>query len=73
MVPIQRVYTASGANNMAAQNLAEIISSLTAEEQECVLHFVGLLKQNESRPSSKFLAAEEFIDKHPELLRRLAQ
>jgi hypothetical protein len=37
---------------MAAQNLAEIISSLTAEEQESVLQFVELLKQKESRLSS---------------------
>ena len=59
---------------MAAQNLAEIINSLTPEQQEFVRQFVEFLKHKESHPSSKFLAAaDEFIDQHPELLRGLAQ
>jgi hypothetical protein len=59
---------------MAAQNLADVIRSLTPEEQEAVHQFVEFLKRKESTPSSPFLAAvDEFIDQHPELLRRLAQ
>jgi hypothetical protein len=56
---------------MAAENLADVIGSLTPEEQETVKQFIAFLK---SRPSSPFLGAvDEFIDQHPELLRRLAQ
>jgi len=58
---------------MAAENLAEAISLLTPEEQESVKQFVEFLK-GRSSSSSPFLAAvDEFIDQHPELLRRLAQ
>ncbi len=59
---------------MAAGNLADIINSLTPEQQESVKQFVEFLKRKELPPASPFLAAvEEFIDQHPELLRRLAQ
>jgi hypothetical protein len=59
---------------MGAENLAEVINSLTPEEKESVKQFVEFLKRRESPPSSPFLAAvDEFIDHHPELLRRLAQ
>ena len=59
---------------MAAENLVDVISSLTPEEQESVKQFVEFLKRRESPASSPFLAAvDEFIDQHPELLRRLAQ
>jgi hypothetical protein len=59
---------------MAAQNLADMISSLTPEEQESVMQFVEFLKQKPSAASSPFAAAvSEFIEQHPELLRRLAQ
>lgn len=59
---------------MAAENLADVISSLTPEEQEAVKQFVQFLKRKGSPPSSPFLAAvDEFIEQHPELLRRLAQ
>jgi hypothetical protein len=59
---------------MAAENLADVISSLTPEEQESVKQFVEFLKRKGSSSSSVFLAAvDEFIDLHPELLRRLAQ
>ena len=61
---------------MAAEHLADVISSLTPEEQESVMQFVEFLKRKESPSptSSPFLAAVgEFIDQHPELLRRLAQ
>jgi hypothetical protein len=59
---------------MAAENLADLIDSLTPEEQESVKQFVDFLKTKGSSPPSPFLAAvDEFIDRHPELLRRLAQ
>ncbi|HYL38838.1 MAG TPA: hypothetical protein VEV17_23170 [Bryobacteraceae bacterium] len=59
---------------MAVENLADVIRSLTPEEQESVRQFVEFLKQKGAVPSSPFLAAvDEFIDQHPELLRRLAQ
>jgi len=59
---------------MASENLADIISSLTPEEQESVRQFVEFLKRKGSSPSLSFLAAvDEFIGQHPELLRRLAQ
>ncbi len=59
---------------MAVENLADAISSLTPEQQESVRQFIEFLKRKGSSPSSPFLAAvDEFIDQHPELLRRLAQ
>jgi hypothetical protein len=59
---------------MAAENLADVIGSLTPEEQESVKQFVQFLKRKASPSSSPFLAAvDEFIDQHPDLLRRLAQ
>ena len=59
---------------MTVDNLADVIRSLTPEEQESVRQFIEFLKHKESSPSSPFLAAvDEFIDQHPELLRRLAQ
>ena len=59
---------------MAAENLVDVISSLTPQEQEAVMEFVEFLKRKGSSPSSPFLAAvDEFIDQHSELLRRLAR
>ena len=59
---------------MAAENLADVISSLTPEEQESVKQFVQFLKRKGSSPATPFLAAvDEFIDQHPELLRGLGQ
>ena len=58
---------------MATQNLTEKLSSLTEEQQKCVLQFIDFLKRNESVPSPFLAAADQFIAEHPELLRRLAQ
>jgi hypothetical protein len=59
---------------MSIDSLAEMIGSLTPEERESVRLFVEFLKRRDSAPSSPFLAAvDEFVDRHPELLRRLAQ
>lgn len=59
---------------MAAENLVDVISTLTPEEQESVRLFVEFLKRKGGAPASPFLAAvDEFVEQHPELLRRLAQ
>jgi hypothetical protein len=59
---------------MAPENLADVIRSLTPEEQESVRLFVEFLKRKDGAPSSPFLeAVDEFVEQHPELLRRLAQ
>jgi hypothetical protein len=60
-----------------AADIAETIASLTPEQQESVILFVEFLKRKGSAPSSRpspFLGAvDEFVEQHPELLRRLAQ
>jgi hypothetical protein len=59
---------------MAVENIAEEIRSLTPAEQESVRVFIEFLKRKTPAPSSPFLAAvDEFVEQHPELLRRLAQ
>jgi hypothetical protein len=58
---------------MAAENMSELLQSLTPREEEAVRQFIGFLR-GESRPESPFLAAvDEFVAEHPELLRRLAK
>jgi hypothetical protein len=60
---------------MAAENLADVIGSLTPAERESVRQFADfLMGKRSSSPALPFLTAvDEFIDQHPELLRRLAQ
>jgi hypothetical protein len=59
---------------MAVENIAEEIRALTPAEQESVRVFVEFLKHKTPAASSPFFAAvDEFVDRHPELLRRLAQ
>jgi hypothetical protein len=59
---------------MLTEDLVDAIRSLPPEDQESVDRFVEFLKRKRASPSSPFLAAvDEFIDQHPELLRRLAQ
>jgi hypothetical protein len=58
---------------MSPQDLLNLISTLSREQQEAVEEFVRILKKEEA-PGLTFRAAlDEFVDKHPELLRRLAQ
>jgi hypothetical protein len=58
---------------MPSDTLVQTINSLTTEQQQLVREFVEFLKRD-AQPSSPFLsAADEFIRRHPELLRRLAQ
>ena len=59
---------------MPAGNIGELIDSLTPQEREAVLEFIRFLKSRNEATSSPFRAAvDEFIEEHPELLRRLAQ
>ena len=59
---------------MAAETLAQEINSLTEQQKQAVQAFIEFLKRKEQAPPSPFLSAvDEFIDQHPELLRRLAR
>jgi hypothetical protein len=59
---------------VALDNIADVIRSLSPEEQESVKQFVEFLKRKPSAIPSPFTAAvNEFIEQHPELLQRLAQ
>jgi hypothetical protein len=59
---------------VAQGDLADIVSTLTPEEQAAVREFVDFLQKREKPAATDFLAAvDEFIGEHPELLRRLAQ
>jgi len=57
-----------------ATNLVDAINALSADEQEAVRQFVQFLQSKGTPSPSPFLAAvDEFVEQHPELLRRLAQ
>ena len=60
---------------MYSEDLAQLVSQLSPEEQSVVREFITFLKgHNGKMPQSAFQAAlDEFIAAHPELLRRLAQ
>jgi len=58
---------------MATENLIDLITSLSPSQQEAVREFVSFLTHEHDTPASPFLTAvNEFIEQHPELLRRLA-
>jgi hypothetical protein len=58
---------------VSPQDLLNLISTLSREQQEAVEEFVRILKK-EKAPGMTFREAlDEFVGKHPELLRRLAQ
>lgn len=58
---------------MASERLTDLINAPTPDEQESVSEFVQFWK-SKNTPRSAFLnAVDEFIEEHPELLRRLAQ
>jgi hypothetical protein len=60
--------------SMSAGNITELIDSLTPKEQEAVCDFILFLRSGNRASASPFLSAvDEFIEQHPELLRRLAQ
>ena len=57
---------------MPQEHLIEMVVALTPEDQAAVREFIEFLRKR--TPESRFLnAADEFIEQHPELLRRLAQ
>lgn len=60
---------------MKLENLSQLVSELSPEEQSAVKEFIVFLKQRQGKqPENAFQAAiDEFISEHPELLRRLAQ
>jgi len=61
---------------MAPESLAEVVRSLTPQEQDAVRRFIDYLKGRGADVHSQSLfleAADEFIAQHPELLQRLAQ
>jgi hypothetical protein len=59
---------------MAAENVAELLLSLTPSEQQAVREFIQFLRDKRQVPKTPFLAAvDEFVAEHPELLRRLAE
>lgn len=60
---------------MQSQNLVELISSLSSEQQAVVEEFIKYLKQNSAQtaPSGFHEALQAFVREHSELLRRLAQ
>ncbi len=58
---------------MSPQDLLKLISTLSREQQEAVEEFVSILKKDEAPGMSFRAALDEFVSKHPELLRRLAQ
>jgi hypothetical protein len=58
---------------MPLQDLLKLIATLTPVEQEAMAEFVGILKK-EQKPDVSFQEAlDEFVGKHPDLLRRLAR
>jgi hypothetical protein len=60
-------------STMSLQDLQKLIATLNAKQQEAVAEFIGILKK-EQKPDMTFREAlDEFVGKHPELLRRLAQ
>ena len=60
---------------MSPQDLSQIVSQLSAEEQSAVKEFIAFLRErHEKSPGASFQAAiDDFIADHGELLRRLAQ
>ncbi|MBZ5515626.1 MAG: hypothetical protein LAN62_12455 [Acidobacteriia bacterium] len=60
---------------MDSEDLNELVSQLSAEEQSAVKEFITFLKdRNGKLAQTAFQAAiDEFIAAHPELLRRLSQ
>lgn len=61
---------------MGAESLADVVRSLTPQEQDAVRQFIDYLKRRGgSEPSQSPLlqAAEDFMAEHPQLLQRLAR
>jgi hypothetical protein len=70
----RKTYTEFRKNSMSSQPLSELVNALTPEQQSAVRDFIDFLKTKPAQPDNRFHAAvAEFLDEHPELLRRLAQ
>lgn len=54
------------------QIVAEL-AQLSAEKRAAVREFILWLRQKDEEQSPFLVAIDEFMDEHPELLRRLAQ
>jgi len=72
---VAREYRSHTWNDVLCQRkLTAIVDSLSPEEQAAVREFIEFLRQRAPRQDSAFRSAvDEFMDRHPELLRRLAQ
>jgi hypothetical protein len=57
---------------MPPQQLAQLISSLSSDQQNAVLEFIAQLKNSQS-PITFRSALDQFTREHPELLRLLAK
>jgi hypothetical protein len=70
-----RGYTGFLGDRMAPEEITQLVSQLSPEEQSAVRDFIAFLKERGRKvPATMFLTAvDEFIATHPELLRRLAQ
>jgi|HubBroStandDraft_4_1064222.scaffolds.fasta_scaffold3569088_1 hypothetical protein len=58
---------------MSPEDLLNLISKLSREQQEAVEEFVPILKREEAPALAFGAVIDEFVSKHSELLRRLAQ
>jgi len=58
---------------MAADRITDLIDSLTPWEEQAVREFIQFLKGKDSLLSPFAGAVHEFIEEHPDLLRRLAR
>jgi hypothetical protein len=59
---------------MESAQIAELVAKLSPEDQSAVMEFIEYLRSKHAPAKSPFLdAIDEFMNTHPELLRRLAQ
>jgi hypothetical protein len=59
---------------MQAEKLTAIIDGLSPEEQAAVWAFVEFLRSRSPQQDRQFRSAvDEFVDQHPDLLRRLPE
>ena len=59
--------------NLELNQIVADLTQLSAEKQAMVREFILWLKQKDEEQSPFLAAIDEFMDEHPELLRRLAQ
>lgn len=58
---------------MSQRDFLKLIATLSPEQQEAVAAFINILKKEQKPDMTFHEALDEFVGKHPELLRRLAQ